>query len=72
MSAINAEIGKSAMEEALVSALHRLGFHTLRKEQDRIVKAFISGQDVFAVLPTGYGKSLCFALLPYVLRQDRL
>ena len=70
MSAINADIGKSA-EEALVSALHRLGFDTLRKEQDRVVKAFISGQDVFAALPTGYGKSLCFALLPYVFdRQD--
>ena len=58
MSAINADIGKSAMEEALVSALHRLGFDTPRKEQDRVVKAFISGQDVFAALPTGYG-SLC-------------
>ena len=67
MSAINADIGKSAMEEALVSALHRLGFDTLRKEQDRVVKAFISGQDVFAALPTGYGKSLCFALLPYAV-----
>ena len=72
MSAINADIGKSAMEEALVSALHKLRFDTLRKEQDRVVKAFISGQDVFAGLTTGYGKSLCFALLPYVFDSLRL
>ena len=43
-----------------MSALQRLGFDTLRKEQ--IVKAFIAGRDVFAALRTGYGKSLCFAL----------
>ena len=59
MSAINADIGKSAMEEALVSALHRLGFDTLRKEQDRVVKAFISGQDVFAIIHAmGWQRSL--------------
>ena len=54
------------MEEALVCALRRLGFEKLRKEQDRVVRAFVAGRDVFAALPTGYGKSLCFALLPYV------
>ena len=54
-----------------LGTLHRLGFDTLRKEQDRVVKAFISGQDVFAALPTGYGKSLCFALLPYVFDSLR-
>ena len=28
--------------------------------------SFINGNDVFAVLPTGYGKSLYFACLPLV------
>ena len=27
---------------------------------------FVSGKDVFAVLPTSYGKRLCFAILPFV------
>jgi len=30
------------------------------------VKAFVEGNNVFMSLPTGFGKSLCFVLLPYV------
>ena len=31
------------------------------------LKSFVEGNDVLVILPTGYGKSLCFALLPLVL-----
>ena len=41
----------------------------LKVEQVAVVEAFIGGQDVFAALPTGYGKSLCFAVLPYLLDE---
>lgn len=54
------------VQEALVCALQRVCFEKLRKELDRVVRAFVGGRDVFAALPTGYGKSLCFALLPYL------
>ena len=42
-----------------------LGYSELKAEQERVVKAFLSGKDVFGALPTGYGKSLCYAVLPY-------
>lgn len=38
------------------------GFSAFRPHQLEIVKSIISGKNVFATLPTGYGKSLCFQL----------
>ena len=44
----------------------RLGYPSVRTHQLSVVCQIIEGRDVFAVLPTGYGKSLCYALLPLV------
>lgn len=38
------------------------GFSSFRPLQEQIVRDAIAGRDVFAVLPTGGGKSLCFQL----------
>ena len=32
-----------------------LGYISLKSEQKAVIKDFIMGNDVFAVLPTGYG-----------------
>ena len=58
---------KATMEEGFVFALDRLGYEKLREEQEKVLRAFVGGRDVFAALPTGYAKSLCFTLLPHVL-----
>jgi ATP-dependent DNA helicase RecQ len=47
----------------LREALERwFGFPTFRPSQEEIVRDVLAGRDVFALLPTGGGKSLCYQL----------
>ena len=52
--------------DAARSTARELGYANLKPEQLDMVEAFVKEHDVFAVLPTGYGKSLCFGCLPLV------
>lgn len=47
----------------LAALLHKhFGFGEFRPRQEAIIRAVLAGRDVFAVLPTGGGKSLCYQL----------
>ncbi len=54
-----------SLREAANEAVARLGYDRgMKEEQLEITTKFLSGRDVFAILPTGFGKSLCYACLP--------
>ena len=53
------------MKMCIHSAAYSLGF-TLKTEQVESIFYFVKGIDVFVSLPTGFGKSLCYILLPSV------
>lgn len=61
------------MDSTLASGISRtlnrqFGFSSFRPNQEKAVSAVLNGQDLFAAMPTGGGKSLCYqlpaALLP--------
>ena len=53
-------IACSNMESAIAKAALRLGFESLKSQQQTAILRFLEGNDVFVSLPTGSGKSLCF------------
>ena len=52
------------VDSAIAKSFEKLGF--VSEEQRVAIKAFVNGRDVFVCLPTGFGKSLCYASLPVV------
>ena len=61
-----AKLGVAESATLCEEAAKSLGYQGIRREQQNVIINFLNGRDVFAVLPTGYGKSLCFACLPYI------
>ena len=55
-------IYKMEVESAALSP----GISQLKEEQRKAIDAFVSGIDVFVCLPTGFGKTVCYIVLPVV------
>ena len=56
------------MSDLLRQLKSTFGYSTFRPLQREIIEASLAGRDVFALLPTGGGKSLCFQL-PALARE---
>jgi len=52
--------------EAVRSAVLTMGLMPLKDKQLEALRSFVSGKDTFVALPTGYGKSVIFAVLPLI------
>ena len=61
-----ADYTSEEIERAVANAMRRVGLEEIKREQRRVIETFVSGKDVFVSLPTGYGKSFCYGLLPAV------
>ena len=68
-------LGKSyeaaTIDEEVTASVVKIVGHRPTSEQLEVVKAFLSGRDVFVSLPTGSGKSVCFACLPQLFNRLR-
>ena len=59
------EVAKSV----ITKCIQKLGYLQLKPEQLKVIMEFVNGRNVFAVLPTGYGKTLCYACLPLIFDE---
>ena len=52
------------IQQALDEIVREMGFTKLKPKQLEAIVAVVSGNDTFVSLPTGYGKSVIYGVLP--------
>ena len=57
------------MESAIDSAVSKVALENFEAKAREAIASFVSGNDVFVSLPTGYGKSSCYVILPLVFDE---
>jgi len=63
--------GKMEFTSALDEATREIGICCLKPKQREAIESFASGRDLFVSLPTGYGKSIIYAILPLLFDKLR-
>ena len=62
-------IQRELASNLITIAVQKLGYKEPKKEQIDIIHGFMNGRDVFGILPTGFGKSLCYPCLPILFDE---
>ena len=60
------------VRECVTEAAKELDYLVIKTEQLDVAVAFFEGRDVFAIIPTGYGKSLCYAYACLPVAFDKI
>ena len=60
-----------ALSALIREAASKIGYENVKPKQIETVLEFCKGKDVFVSLPTGYGKTLIFAVLPSLFNPMR-
>ena len=64
---LNASFPRPTIDRAIAEAVRKLDYSRATDDQANAFREFAAGRDVFVTLPpTGSGKSLCYAALPFV------
>ena len=57
------------VESAATKAAQQVGHTSMTSKQLQAVAGILRSHDTFVVVPTGYGRTLCYACLPLVFDQ---
>jgi len=60
---------KEKVSQADHKSIKNLGYSSMKPQQMMVTSEFINQRDVFTVLPTGFGKTLCFTCLPIIFDE---
>ena len=63
---LNALVRQADLHIAILEAIQKIGYDRPSENQALAINHFVRGNDVFISLPTGSGKSLCYASIPGV------
>ena len=62
---MNSVSAMTDVDAVISKAAEKFGVSELREKQYEAVRAFLCGNDVFLTVPTGYGKSIVYGILPF-------